>query len=1006
MKPLALPARVLVPLLLMAGALAVAVVNNLLQVREYRKLVEHEQSQILAERLGIEQAGLDVNIVNGNVPQLRRTVMELALKPNLTHAFLIEPGGRIVGSLARTDLGRALTDPAMAPVGDALFELHGRPDQTLQVSRAADGRALQAVLMLNAGYRLLVQADLEQPFAQRMYASRLELWRHGAMIVLSAGLLAVFLHLLWFRRARALADAARCIGAGRLDTRLDLGGRDELTQVGLAFNDMALRLQTQHAALRESEARLRAIFEQAGVGVARISSRDGQFVELNAKCSQITGYAADELLTRTLESLIHPEDRAAERVRLAILLGGSLPEYTADFRLLHSDGHVVHVTCSVTPMSGPAGAPEHHIVVLQDITARVLAEQALTQERNRLEAAERIGGMGSWEFYPILGRGWWSQQMYALFGLDPAAGSPDLERYIDAVHPDDREKVALAMRHMSEGARTFTPMLYRTSPASGAVRHLRPSVQIVTDDEGHVIKYVGTVLDVTRQVAAEAALRASEERLRATLENAPNVAVQWFDRDGRVLYWNHAAAALYGWTADEAIGRLVGQFVMSDNEAAAFVATLQRIGRERICIGPVEYPVRHRSGQTRQVEASTFSIPGPQGEAIFVCMGVDVTARRAAEMAVEKERTYLRTLFSALPDYVWVKSVDGRYLTCNRMIERFFGLTEPDLVGRTDYDFFSTEQADLFRAEDEAILRSGERGVHEAWVTSATTGERIRVQTIKVPMRDDAGVAIGVLGMGRDITELRETQDQLRTLNAELEQRVTERTQALTSAMKELESFSYAVSHDLKAPLRGIDGYSRILQEDYGDRLDDQARRFLDNIRNGAAQMHALIEDLLAYSRMERRALESNRVDLGELVHSVLTRRADEIRNASARIDGDVPTGLVVRADRQGLDLVLRNLLDNALKFSRDANPPVITLSARTGNDCIELSIRDNGIGFDMKYHERIFEIFQRLHRSDEFAGTGVGLALVRKAMQRMGGRVWAESAPGEGACFHLEFPA
>ncbi len=139
-------------------------------------------------------------------------------------------------------------------------------------------------------------------------------------------------------------------------------------------------------------------------------------------------------------------------------------------------------------------------------------------------------------------------------------------------------------------------------------------------------------------------------------------------------------------------------------------------------------------------------------------------------------------------------------------------------------------------------------------------------------------------------------------------------------------------------------------------------------------------------------------------MRSVLTRRADEIAAASAQIVGEVPS-LVVRADRQGLDLVLRNLIDNALKFSRDAKPPIITLSARNEGERIVLSIRDNGIGFDMKYHERIFEIFQRLHRSDEFAGTGVGLALVRKAMQRMGGRVWAESAPGEGACFNLEFP-
>jgi signal transduction histidine kinase len=137
----------------------------------------------------------------------------------------------------------------------------------------------------------------------------------------------------------------------------------------------------------------------------------------------------------------------------------------------------------------------------------------------------------------------------------------------------------------------------------------------------------------------------------------------------------------------------------------------------------------------------------------------------------------------------------------------------------------------------------------------------------------------------------------------------------------------------------------------------------------------------------------------------VLSGRHDEIAAAAVRIEGEVPS-IVVRADRQGVEMVLRNLLDNAIKFSSQATPPVITLSARIEQDLVELCIRDNGIGFDMKHHERIFEIFQRLHRSEDFAGTGVGLALVRKAMQRMSGRVWAESAPGRGAAFHVEFPA
>lgn len=1000
-----LPSRTLVPLLLTVFALLLALLNNMLQVREYRLLVEYEQSQSLAERLGVEQAVLDLHIANDNFPQLRRMVAELGLRPNLTHAYLVAPGGRVVGSLARADVGQPLVDNVMDPAASGLLSLSTPPDRSLHIERSADDQALLAVVTLAGGHRLLVRTDLELPLMQRLHASRLELWRHAATILLSALLLALFLHLIWFRRAERLADAVRAVGRGQLDTRARIGGRDELAQIGDAFNDMAGKLQAQHTALRDSEMRMRALFEQAGVGVARIDSRLGRFVDVNVRYSDILGYERDEMLALDFMRTTYRDDLAADLQQMEALKRGDIREFSMDKRLVHKDGHIVWVNISVTPLWAPGEPPDFHIAVVQDITSRHEAEQALKLERNRLQSAERIARLGSWEFYPALGRGWWSEQMYEFFGLDPASGIPPLDGYFACIHPDDQPTVVQAMRQMAEAAPRLAPVIYRTAPGRGPIRHLQPSAECVTDAAGRVIKYTGTLLDVTASVEAEQALRASEERLRATLEYAPNVAVQWFDREGRVLYWNHASATLYGWTMDEALGRGIDELMFGREQACDFVELLARIERDKVRIGPLEYTVRHRSGALRQVEASIFAIPGLRGEPIFVRMDVDVTARRNAEKAVERERTYLRTLFSALPDFVWVKDIEGRYLSSNRMVEQFFGLPEAALVGKSDHDFFPAEVADVFHVQDEETLRTGLRSVHEATVTSDATGERLRVQTIKVPMRSEDGTLIGVLGMARNITELRDAQDELRALNRELEQRVSERTQALTAAMKELESFSYAVSHDLKAPLRGIDGYSRILLEDYGDRLDGQAQRFLGNIRNGAAQMHALIEDLLAYSRMERRTLEASRVDLGELMRSVLTRRADEIAAASAQIVGEVPS-LVVRADRQGLDLVLRNLIDNALKFSRDAKPPIITLSARNEGERIVLSIRDNGIGFDMKYHERIFEIFQRLHRSDEFAGTGVGLALVRKAMQRMGGRVWAESAPGEGACFNLEFPA
>jgi light-regulated signal transduction histidine kinase (bacteriophytochrome) len=226
----------------------------------------------------------------------------------------------------------------------------------------------------------------------------------------------------------------------------------------------------------------------------------------------------------------------------------------------------------------------------------------------------------------------------------------------------------------------------------------------------------------------------------------------------------------------------------------------------------------------------------------------------------------------------------------------------------------------------------------------------------------------------------------------------------LAAVNKELESFTYSVSHDLKAPLRGIDGYSQLLQQECSGGLNEEGRGFVKNIRQGAEQMNCLIEDLLDYSRMERRPLQSRVVDLPGLVQAVVAERGDEIRRLGAELRLDVPA-VKLNVDRDGLAVVLRNLLENALKFHRPGALPIVEFGGRDADNAVILWVRDNGIGFDMKFHERIFEIFQRLQRSEEYPGTGIGLALVRKAMSRLGGRVWAESIPGQGATFYLELP-
>ncbi len=269
-------------------------------------------------------------------------------------------------------------------------------------------------------------------------------------------------------------------------------------------------------------------------------------------------------------------------------------------------------------------------------------------------------------------------------------------------------------------------------------------------------------------------------------------------------------------------------------------------------------------------------------------------------------------------------------------------------------------------------------------------------------IRGAAGHVVAVHGTVQDITERKFAEMALQQLNIELEDRVADRTAKLNALNQSLESFVYSVSHDLKAPLRGIEGYSRLLEEDYADRLDEEGRLFIRNIRAGVQRMNELIEGLLTYSRMEWRQLEADALDLSVLVHQVLEEFGTDIAMNNIEVSADLPP-LIVNGDRDGLAMALRNLLGNAIKFSRHVAHPRIEFGYKQGGEQIILWIRDNGIGFDMKYSQRIFEIFERLYRQEDYPGTGVGLALVRKAMHRMGGQVYAESIPGEGATFYLQ---
>ena len=393
--------------------------------------------------------------------------------------------------------------------------------------------------------------------------------------------------------------------------------------------------------------------------------------------------------------------------------------------------------------------------------------------------------------------------------------------------------------------------------------------------------------------------------------------------------------------------------------------------------------------------------------ALFRAAHREMRARSSAENELLESNGFLDSLIENLPVMVFVKDARTlRYVRHNRASLELLGLSPAEVIGKIDADFLPPEQADFVLAKDREVLDAGRQvDIPEQRIESQHLGTRI-LHTMKMPILDERGEPKFLLGISSDITASKLAEQALLELNAELR----DKTAQLEATNKELDSFSYSVSHDLRAPLRAIDGFAQMMEEDYQERLDAEGRRYLSVIRQNSTRMGALIDNLLEFSRLGRQPVAVDEVDVDALVREVV----EEVLNSAARADRgedaaapqiDVGPLPPARGDRGLLRQVWSHLIANAVKYSGKVQRPFIQISGREAGAENHYTVRDNGVGFNMQYVEQLFRVFQRLHHADEFAGTGVGLALVQRIVTKHGGRVWAEGVVNGGAVFSFALP-
>lgn len=527
--------------------------------------------------------------------------------------------------------------------------------------------------------------------------------------------------------------------------------------------------------------------------------------------------------------------------------------------------------------------------------------------------------------------------------------------------------------------------------------------------DGQRLRVYGT--DITARKRAEAELTNERNLLRTLIDNLP-ACIYVKDLAGRFLVYNAASVRVAGVGSEaDALGKTVHDFFPAEI-AGLYEADDRRVLASGQPLFDREEPTHTADG--RACWFLTTKIPLRDARGLLGLLGIsqDITARKQAEallretMAREQELRILaqasedrfRTLVEQALVGIYVVQ-DDRFAYVNPGLVEILGYPAAELTRRPLLDFVWPEDHPRVRECLRRNLDEGLSGAHYALRMTRRDGGIAFVE-VRGGLSEFNGRP-AVLGTLLDITERKAAEEKVRLLNLELEQRVIERTAQLEEANKELESFSYSVSHDLRAPLRHIQGYVELLKEDAGDRLSDEARRFLQTISTSSLRMGQLIDDLLAFSRMGRTELGDRTVQLDGLARDVI--RDLELASQGRAIAWEIAALPPVAGDAAALKQVLANLIGNAVKYTRLVPAARIAIGCEGEADgLLVFFVRDNGAGFDMQYAHKLFGVFQRLHRAEEFEGTGIGLATVRRIVQRHGGRAWAQGQPGRGATFYF----
>lgn len=724
--------------------------------------------------------------------------------------------------------------------------------------------------------------------------------------------------------------------------------------------------------VRASEEQLHAVFRTAAAGIA-VTTTDGRFIRCNRAYCQMVGYSESELQQIAFATLTHPDDRPKNFQLLQDLLEGKIPSFSIEKRYIHKSGSLVWSRVGVSAVRDETGQPIQVIGVAEDITRQKHAEEELRQNRDYLRMASRVSHVGAWTVELSEPRLIWSEEVYAIFEV-PAGPPPDLDTAIAFYSPGYREVIRTEFgRCVSHGIPFDLELEIVT--ATGKHRWVRSIGEAVRNAEGTIVRVQGACQDITESKQARDREQRLVARLAETLENISD-AFFTLDTDWNFTFVNGEVATLTRMNRTDLLGASLWT-TFPEAMGSAFELQYRRAVRDRVTVEFEEFYA------PLETWFAVKAYPTPEGLAVY-CK--DVTHRKVAEEAARESAERFRLLARATNDAIWDWNLITNQLWWNEGYETMFGYCRSQITSMIDSwsDCLHPDDRDAIMGSVRAAIDGGESQWSGEYRYRCSNGQFAYVLDRGHIIRNSRGEPVRMVGGMTDLTKLKQIQVDLARSNEDLQQ------------------FAYVASHDLQEPLRAVSGCAQLLKQRYGSSLDEQAAQLIDYTVEGVERMKTLIHDLLEYSKVTPRSKQHQLIHLEQPLKLALDHLDASIRDSGAVVVVDsLP---VVWVDGSQMVLLFQNLFSNAIKFC-GPHQPRIHVSAVRQRDEWQISVADNGIGIAPEYFTRIFVLFQRLHTRAEYRGTGIGLALCKKIVERHGGRIWVESVAGNGSTFNFTLP-